>query len=74
MPESARSSTRRATAPSGPGAVRARRDDLSLDAAHVGIDPRSGSKGGLRWKGTRLRQSWSACQWMRAMTWPVTQG
>ena len=51
-----------------------RRDDLSLHAAHVGIDPRSGSKGGLRWKGTRLRQSWKACQWMRAMTWPVTQG
>ena len=43
-------------------------DGLSLDAAHVGIDPRSGSNGGLRWNGTRLRHSCSACQWMRAMT------
>ena len=32
-------------------------DALALDAAHVGIDPRSGSNGGLRWNGTRLRQS-----------------
>ena len=54
---------------------RARRGDgLALDAAHVVTDPCSGSNGGLRWNGTRLRHSFSACQWMRAMTCPVTQG
>ena len=47
---------------------------LLLDAAHVGIDPRSGSNGGLRWNGTRLRHSWSACQWMRVMTCAVIHG
>ena len=57
-----------------PAPCAARATPLSLDAAHVGIDPRSGSNGGLRWNGTRLRQSCSACQWMRAMTWPVTHG
>ena len=57
-----------------PGRVRARSDGLALDAAHVGTEPCSGSKGGLRWNGTRLRQSCSACQWMRAMTCPVTHG
>ena len=55
---------------------RARRssDGLALDPAHVGTEPCSGSKGGLRWNGTRLRQSLSACQWMRAMICPVTHG
>ena len=62
------SSTRRDDRADRPGARARIAAALALDPAHVGIDPRSGSNGGLRWNGTRLRQSCSACQWMRAMT------
>ena len=40
-----------------------------LERGHVRTEPSPGTNGGLRWNGTRLRHSRSACQWMSAVTW-----
>ena len=37
-------------------------------------EPFPGSNAGLWWNGTRLRKSFSACQWMSAVTWSGISG
>ena len=39
-----------------------------LDGAHRRTEPSPGTKGGLRWNGTRFANSLSACQWISVVT------
>src|SRR5207247_2663144 len=52
---------------------------LGLDAecplvgAHAFTEPSPGTNGGLWWKGTPLRQSFRACQWISVVTrWGIS--